>query len=87
MLSMTLLAMSCAGEPSLAGLTASAMSAGLAPRSPMASSGCATALWSSATRANSTVRARGCWKSIADAGPAGIGVTLVQDFVIGLKVC
>ena len=43
MFSMTLLAMPCAGEPSLAGLTASAMSAGLAPRSPMASSGCGMA--------------------------------------------
>lgn len=72
---MTLLAMLDAGESGFAGFTMSAMSAGpgsvLAVRSPMISSG--VAFSSSATLAHSTTRggrARGCWKSIADAGPA-----------------
>lgn len=72
---MTLLAMLDAGESGFAGFTMSAMSAGpgsvLAVRSPIISSG--VAFSSSATLAHSTTRggrARGCWKSIADAGPA-----------------
>lgn len=72
---MTLLAMLDAGESGFAGFTMSAMSAGpgsvLAVKSPMISSG--VAFSSSATLAHSTTRggrARGCWKSIADADPA-----------------
>lgn len=60
----------------MAGFTASAMSAGPVTeedvRSPKASSRAEVAFWSSATLAHSTTsggRARGCWKSMANADP------------------